>query len=368
MILLRLKRNPKPISFLFQFNLLHSKTLNPPQEPASNFITQYLIDSCGFSPEKAAKHSRPIAYLSSPHRPDSVRHFFKHLGFTDAQLRSLITGYPTILACDVGGTLKPNFDKLRSLGFPDTDLRRVIAANPRALIMESAVSVIDFWAALLQNEKRLVAVLRRNRGLVNHDIDRVILPKIALLKEHGLSEAEIGMIAVRGQRFITRSIESMEEVLRRAKELGFASESPMFGLAVSSLSSIGSVRLKEKMEFFEGYGWSQEEFLLAMKKAPFFIHLNEVNVREKMEFLVGRVGYEKSCIVSNPLLLMFSLEKRLKPRYCVMELLKLNGLDGKWTFSSMVRLPEKRFVDQVLLCYKEKLPKVEEIYAAAFAG
>ena len=255
------------------------------------------------------------------------------------------------------------------MGFSQPALRKVITANPRVLVLESPLPRLNFWATLLNNnKKKMLAVFSRNRGLINHDVDRIVAPKIALLKKYGLSEADIGMIAVRGQRFITRSIESMKEVLKRARELGFNSESSMYGLGVSSVSSITGVRLEEKMEFFKEYGWSKEDFLTALKKAPFFIHLKEENVREKMEFLVGRAGCEQPYIASNPLLLMFSLEKRLKPRYYFMEFLNSNGVVRKGGLCTIIYLSEKNFIDQFVLRYKETLPKVHEIYVAARAG
>ena len=104
-------------------------------------------------------------------------------------------------------------------------------------------------------------VFSRNLGLINHGIDRTVAPKFALLKEYGLSEADNGMIEVRGHRFITRIIESMEEVLKRARELGFNSESSMYALGVSLVSSIRSVMLEEKMEFLVGRAGCEQSYI-----------------------------------------------------------------------------------------------------------
>lgn len=122
------------------------------------------------------------------------------------------------------------------------------------------------------------------------------------------------------------------------------------------------------MEIFKGLGWSDEEFLAAVKKAPFLVHLSEENLRETMEFYAGRVGCHQSYIASNPVLLLLSLEKRLRPRQYVMEVLKSNGIVGTWSLCFIMYLSEKKFVERFLHQYEEQVPKIHKQYIAACAG
>lgn len=247
----------------------------------------------------------------------------------------------------------------------------LVTSNPSLLVNPSAIPRLEFWQAFLRTESRkeLVSVFWRNPCLIAQDVVSGIAPKIALLKEHGLSETDIACIVKRGHGFIKRSTKSLEELLMKVKELGFVdTKSPMFGQALSSFGGLRHGAFEEKTELFKGLGWSEEEFHAALKKAPFLIRISKENVLEKMDFLVRRAGYEQSYISSNPVLIMFSLEKRLKPRHYVLEMLKSNEIVPRWGLYSVMCLPERKFVESFILPYKEQAPKIHGSYIAACAG
>jgi len=63
-----------------------------------------------------------------------------------------------------------------------------------------------------------------------------------------------------------------------------------------------------------------------------------------MEFLVGKAGFEPSYIASGPILLRYSVEKRLMSRYHIMNILKSGELVGeKKNPYTIMRFPEKDF-------------------------
>lgn len=109
----------------------------------------------------------------------------------------------------------------------------------------------------------------------------------------------------------------------------------MFAFGLISLACLGIDAFKAKIKIFKGFGWSEEEFLNAWKKAPCIICHPEGFIREKMEFLVGQPGCKQYYIVSNPLLLRYSLEKRLMPRHNVIELLKSNKIVRRASHESL---------------------------------
>ncbi|RRT35256.1 hypothetical protein B296_00039615, partial [Ensete ventricosum] len=45
--------------------------------PQSSFMAEYLVSSCGFDPDAAAKASKLLGRIESRHQPDSVLGFFK---------------------------------------------------------------------------------------------------------------------------------------------------------------------------------------------------------------------------------------------------------------------------------------------------
>ncbi|KAJ6791902.1 transcription termination factor MTERF8, chloroplastic-like isoform X2 [Iris pallida] len=368
LLLLRKKHHHFRTSCLHFLPPKHHLTSSPPEPPT--FITQYLIDSCGFSPAAAAKASKRISHLTSPDRPDSVRHFLKHNDFTDSDIRAFISRYPRILCTSVERSMAPNLRALSALGFSQPDLRRLVAANPQALQLASAVPCAQFFGSLLRGcTKKLLLALTRNRGLLTLDVDTGIAAKISLLKAHGLTADDIGVLLVRGQGFIVRSVSSIETLLKRAQELGFVPGTPMYIHCLLSLSGLTGEKLKAKMEIYRSLGWSEGELSLALRKHPFVLRLSEENIRRKMEFLVGTAGCTLAYITLRPQLISYSLEKRLIPRHHVLGILKSNELiDRERDFYGFMCITERDFVDDVILPHRDRLPTLLETYTDTCAG
>jgi mTERF domain-containing protein len=68
-------------------------------------------------------------------------------------------------------------------------------------------------------------------------------------------------------------------------------------------------------------------------------------------------------------MLIHSLERRLRPRYYVMEFLKKNGLlVSGWSYFSVVNVGEKVFIAKFICPHKETAPYLAQDYAAACRG
>lgn len=352
---------------IFCLQFFSSTTASQNASPKSNAIADYFVTSCGFSEHKAALASKYFANRRFPSNPDSVRHFFKHHGFTDTHIRSIIANFPGILSADAVKILEPNLQAIRkTVNFTYPELQMLVVANPQVLTYPRALSRVEFWKTFLNNDrKRFLSVLTRNPGLITQDIDTGIAPKIALLKNYGLSSLDIGMLLGTRSKFIRRSTASMEDSLKRVQELGFARGSSMFVLALLSVGSTSTDTFKAKMEIFKLFGWSECMFFAALKKFPTIVVLSEKNIREKMEFLVETAGCTQNYIALHPAILGFSLEKRLIPRHQVLKVLKSNELVGReWDIYTVMSLTERKFLERIIFQHKEIMPNLYETYVA----
>ncbi|ONK60724.1 uncharacterized protein A4U43_C08F21900 [Asparagus officinalis] len=220
------------------------------------------------------------------------------------------------------------------MGFGKEELPLLFTSHPSVLVNPSAIP--------------LVLVISRNRGFIARDLEPSVAPKVALLKEYGISGTEIVHILRRGRGFIRWSLESTEALLRKVQELGFDVKSPMFE----------RVGLKRRWNSLGGSGGRRRGFFLHLRKPPYFIHLSKENVHAKMDFLVKEAGCEQSYISSSPLLLTLSLETRLKPRYHVLlQLLKSNEIVHTRSLWYVMPFSDKNFLLNILLRNKEKVPK-----------
>lgn len=254
------------------------------------------------------------------------------------------------------------------MGFSEPYLRRLISLNPQSLQLSSAVSRLEYWRSFLDGDmKKLSLAFTRNRGLINLDIDKGVAPKIALLEAHGLSRSGIATLVVRGHGFFRKSLASMEDLLNRVEQLGFARGSPGFLLGVSSFSGLGLDTLRTKLDIYKSFGWSEQELSSALRKFPFIIRLSEDNIRAKMAFLVERAGCSQGYIALHPQILGYSLHKRMIPRHYVMKV--RNALSGReWELYSVMSLSEEKFLDRIILPLKDELPMLLDTYTDACAG
>ncbi|KAG1342429.1 transcription termination factor MTERF2, chloroplastic [Cocos nucifera] len=333
-------------------------------------MVEYLVTSCGFPKDKAIRASKHLTALRSTLNPDSVLRFLKRHGFDDLHIRRLMSSYPPLLCASVDNSLEPNFRALKAIGFSDATLAQLVVASPHSLILRSASPRIQFWRDFFGgNDKSLLRALKKNKGLITHDIDRNIAPKVDLLQRQGLSTEEIGFLVQKASRLITLSIETIAELVERTKELGFRQESGMFVHGLVAVTYVGRGLLEKKMEMLKRYGWSERDFLSAVRIAPYMVINSEKNLRAKMEFLVREVGCSPAYIASHPVILMYSLEKRLVPRYYVFRVLGLKGLRGKrQDLLSAMTISDQRFVERYILLHKEAMPELQEAFVAACAG
>ncbi|RWV90834.1 hypothetical protein GW17_00046927, partial [Ensete ventricosum] len=62
------RRRPADAAF---FLSTHSYAAAAAGAPQSSFMTEYLVSSCGFDPDEAAKASKLLGRIESRHQPDS---------------------------------------------------------------------------------------------------------------------------------------------------------------------------------------------------------------------------------------------------------------------------------------------------------
>jgi mTERF domain-containing protein len=97
--------------------------------------------------------------------------------------------------------------------------------------------------------------------------------------------------------------------------------------------------------------------------------ISKDTLQRKSEFLIPEVGLEPAYIAHRPVMLTYSLEGRIKPRYYVFKFLKENGLlKCDRDYYSTLMISEKTFVEKFICPHKEAAPYLAEDYAAACRG
>ncbi|KAM1941447.1 hypothetical protein ACFX13_029024 [Malus domestica] len=277
----------------------------------------YLINSCGLSPEGAILASKWVKLRSSK-RADAVLSFLRNHGFSETQISKLVRTYPQFLNSNPEKTLLPKLEFFTSLGVSEEDL-----------------------ATTLGNEPILLA----------RSLEKQILPTYNFLRTHFT-------LALMQNR------KKFAQVVGEVKQMGFDMEKSMSVMAIKALSSANSKSIRTRnCEVYKSRGWSEDDVLSAFKRHPVCMTRSEKKIMQVMEFVVNKMGLSSQMIVKAPVIMGYSLEKRIIPRFSVLKVLMLKGLmDENRNLGWVLCFTEKQFLERFVTRYRTEVPQLSSVY------
>ncbi|PKA50738.1 hypothetical protein AXF42_Ash017617 [Apostasia shenzhenica] len=357
-------RFPIPVFFSCSSSAADSPSLIDP------FIADYLINSVEISPEQAIKGSGSLFYLQSTSKPYAVCQFFKNSGFSDVQIKKIISKSSRVLLADVDTLLKPRMEALKEFDFSDSDTIRLVSSNPTFLFCSDAqLKRINLWWEILQSKDLVLNALLRGSRIIFSSTERNIMPKIQFLRSYGISQDQIAYMFRINPTFVTRRLDIIRRLVKRVEELRFPCGSRAFCVALISISQMSRATMDSKLNVFRNMGCSEAEISLTILKCPQLLTLSAKNLKNTMDFLVKNAGFETSYVMERPLFLTCSLENRLIPRYHLLQFLKSKDLlKNGLSFFTITLFSEKKLMEKLIVPYQEEMPELRQIYAAALAG
>ncbi|RLN07594.1 mTERF transcription factor [Panicum miliaceum] len=348
-----------------------SITATPTPASASTFaVEDYLVASCHLTPPQALKASKSLAHLKSASNADAVLAFLAGLGLSPKEVAAVVAYNPRVLCARIDRSLAPISAELRALGLSPSQIAHLAQIAGRYFLCRSFVSKVRFWLPLFGSPERLLQASDWNYWLLTSDLEKVVEPNVAYLKQCGLSAADIAKLLVAAPRLVTMHPEYVQDAVRRATQLGVAPGSQMFRHALSTAGCIGQEKVDAKVAVLkETLGWSQEEVNLAVSKAPRILVASEERLRRNAEFLLNEVGLPPQYIARRSVLLMYSLERRIVPRHLVLKALKEKGLvEQDRCFFNVVAPTEEKFLEKFVAPYEVSIPGLADAYEYACAG
>lgn len=95
---------------------------------------------------------------------------------------------------------------------------------------------------------------------------------------------------------------------------------------------------------------------------PGLLRNSEEKLKIAVEFFLNDVKFERSILVRRPICLMLSMEKRVIPRYRVLQVMKSKRLLKKEpSFVTVLSLPEEEFLEKFISRFRDD---VEELLVA----
>ncbi|KAK9110382.1 hypothetical protein Sjap_018442 [Stephania japonica] len=336
-------------------------------DESSSFTVSYLIKSCGLSPKAALSTSKKVQ-LTSPTKPDLVLHFFRNHGFSNAQIAKLATKRPVLLLSNPDKSLLPKFQFLTQIGFSDDDIANFLSKGPVFLCRSLERKIkpnFEYLKTLLGTDDKVIASVKSSSSswMIQFDLKRFIGNKIEILRKYGVTEKNIVKLITSRMRLLGNNDDRFEELVRNVSEMGFNPSSSLFVYAVDVMSGMKRNTLEAKMQLFRSHGWSEDEIASAIRTQPFCVSLSEEKLKKGLDFFMNKLKWKPSEFAKHSYLLGLSLEKRVLPRWMVIQcLLSKCLIEDVVNIVRVFVITEAKFLRKFLYKYEEKAPEILKLY------
>ncbi|XP_037454675.1 transcription termination factor MTERF4, chloroplastic-like [Triticum dicoccoides] len=333
--------------------------------PSGFAVEEYLVDTCGLTRPQALKASTKLSHLKSPANPDAVLAFLSGVGLSGADVAAVVAKGPQLLCAKVDKTLAPVVDGLTGLGLSRSDIAHAYFR------CRSIVPKLHYYLPLLGSSHNLLRLLKRGGShLLSSDLDKVVKPNVAFLRECGLGDCDIAKLCIHRPRMLTTNLERVRAMVTCAQGIGVPRGSGMFRQALHAVAFQSEEKIAAKVDYLKNtFRWSAAELVIALSKAPMLLRMSKDMLQRKSEFLLSEVGLEPMYIAHRPIIICLSLEGRVRPRYYLVKFLKKNGLlDRDLSFYTAVKMTDKVFVEKLISPHKEAAPHLAQDYAIACKG
>jgi len=343
----------------FSSNSLRSfSSLSTPENQSSNQDTTFLFNLLNHNiklPKSQILYlSRHVSGTTSPEKPLAVLNFFKQIGFTQTQIHSIISQRTQILFSDVHKTLKPKIEFFQQLGFQGSQLGLFLSKHPTILaasLNKNLVPSVEVIKKFVRNEKDLTQVLSYCGWVL--PMYQIFVANIAFLESCGIVGDQV-LILIKNSRILIAPQSRIRDYVLQAEKLGFHQNSRMFVHAFHTLCCLSHKTFRKKLDLIQRFGFSNDESLQMFKKAPPMLRVSEKKLKAGIEFFLDTVMLPKSALVNRPMVLMYSMEDRVFPRFRVFQLLKSQNLCKKVpSFLYVLNLSEDMFLERFISKFKE---------------
>ncbi|GKC55103.1 transcription termination factor MTERF5, chloroplastic-like protein [Tanacetum coccineum] len=306
----------KPLSKLHKH--FSTQTQNNP-----HLITNYLITSLNLTQNEALALSTKIPHLKTPEKPNSVIIFLTQCGLTKTQIKTILTNSPTLLTTDINKTLKPKFHLFQELGFKGSSLEKLFKESIHISSTRLNNNVRYLRVLLSFDDTKVSKIVSKSWWLLNSDYEKKISENILVLSKCGLSSHKIESLLLKNPGCLLQRVEWLDGVLKKVEPLlGIRPDSPCFLDGIELIMSLSEASLDKKLGIFRSFGWTEDEIVRMSRISPLCLRRSEGAIKAKLEWFKEEIGYGGEYLSTHPKLLVYSLEKRVIPRYKVLASLK----------------------------------------------
>ncbi|KAI4305970.1 hypothetical protein L6164_029292 [Bauhinia variegata] len=367
---------PHQNTFL-SFNFFSSSRLSEPkfpkiqqqreeQEKNDSFTVSYLRNSCGLSPKLAIEASKRVR-LRDTTNPDSVLNLLRNYGFSKTHISKLVGRRPRVLLANPETTLLPKLAFFRSIGLSSIDIPELISDAPKLAECSLKKALIPRYEVLrsvfVDDGEIVLKIIKYSKNFSNASYDRNLLPNIEVLRQAGVPQSSISFLVTNYSQIAFTKHKKFLECVNSAEEMGLDPSRITFIEMVQYLIRMKKSNYEAKLRVYERCGWSKDVTILAFKRFRTCMSYSEEKITKMFKILVDEMGWSSEDIAISPMILSYSLKKRIIPRCSVVKILRLKGLVKKeLSLTSFITIDEKKFLDRYVIRFLEDVPQLMEIY------
>ncbi|KAL5708910.1 hypothetical protein ACHQM5_019656 [Ranunculus cassubicifolius] len=355
----------KRILLLYPSSLIRFICSNSTTHHHNSFTISYLINTCGLSQQKAISASKKLHFESST-KPDSVLTLFRNNEFSNSQISKIIASCPHLLLSNVDKTLKPKFEFFNSKGLFGTDLGKVLFKGAHILdysLENNIVPSFESLKSIVGSDANVISMLKKSTVVLSVDHERMFAPKLTLLNTHGVCDSNIAKLLVWQPRVFLMKNSRFNEIVAEVKKMEFDPSHYYFLIAIYGLASMSRSSLEAKFNVFRNWGWTEDQLRSAFRKFPYCVALSAENITSTMDHFVNKLGYAPSLIAEQPIVLTYSLERRIIPRCSIIQVLFTNGLLKKTPpLNSFLSYSENAFLKNYITKFEKEVPELMDAY------
>ncbi|XP_047080797.1 uncharacterized protein LOC124691551 [Lolium rigidum] len=343
----------------------------PAVSPNPSFaVEDYLVGTCGLTRAQALKASAKLSHLKSPTNPDAVLAFLAGLSLSSADVASAVAKDPQLLCANVEKTLAPVVAGLAGHGLPQAEIARFVSLGRSISRCRSMVSNLPYYVSLFASVENLFRFLKKSSGLLGCSLEKVVKPNVVFLRKCGLSDCDISKLFLSTPRLLAANPEHVQTMVASAQGLGVPPGSAMFKRMLQAVTLQSEEKIAAKLESLKNmFRWSDAQVRIAVCKAPGVLTKSKESLQSRSKFLISDVGLAPAYIAQRSVMLTYSLEGRIRPRYYVLRFLKEKGLLPRdRDYYTALSISEKVFMEKFICPHKEAAPKLAQDYAAACRG
>ncbi|XP_011016067.1 PREDICTED: uncharacterized protein LOC105119608 [Populus euphratica] len=211
--------------------------------------------------------------------------------------------------------------------------------------------VLQFLKSHNFDETHISKLIERRPQVLQSRVEGNLAPRFEFLIANGF----VGTILSKRGRMVY--------AMNAIKNLGLEPDKTMFVRALSVRLQMTESTWNKKIEVMKSLRWSEEEILRAFKRYPQILAFSEEKIRSAIDFYINTMELERQIIIANPNFIGFSIDKRIRPRYNVINVLESKELiKGDMKISTLLVTSEKKFFINYVSRFADEVPGLLELY------